>query len=794
MSWKQIPYPPDRDPLDPGEVRVAIAAGGLRLHVGSVTGRVVSLASEEVGLDPLADRRSGITFRLLDTEGVWIDGPAVLAASVERVGERAVEVTYERPRQCGVTFAVRLVLRYELIEDQQLGPAVACSYRLEHLGALPGENASARVERVQFPVIWGLAECFGDATELILPFIGGERRPRPITGGWRDFEYIYPNEAMSWMLYHDGTRGLYMASEDPAFRWTVMRGRVLRKRDPEAYELLFETTPFLGGAEQDRFIAGRACSDESDLTPPASGRYPSPLAERGCRKGATDRAPKAGVRSPAGAPHTRMDHSEMTLDGQAFESQRFVLWPYAGSWHRAADRYRAWLDTWWQPPQMPDSVRELRALVELFFEMPYADGRVVRSDADALYAFMERCWDEMRLDVAHICGYHRGGFDAQYPLYEPLDRIGGADGLREFAERCNAREGWTTDIYINCRITDVETDWWGRMGREWACRSKDGTFFTEFYNGRYFTVACPFPEERQDYWLAKIEEITRGYGVEGLQVDQPHTTARECWSREAHGHRTPFDHWGPGYIELFRRIREQLTEREPRVWSWGEAASDVFSQFFDFSCCYVRYPDQKVAFGETDPATRDWVSDWRGYGMPEVFRYCCPEVPMLQCPRVTAENVEELYTRLHILFMFSPMLYWPSLSIEYDLDRVDPGFRAYLTRLWDLRQELRDTMIHGRFRDIVGLGCSNASVYAKLYVSGPGRRPGITAIAINRDPKAEQEVTLRIDPAALMPEHASAAWSWRERALPAAQSGARTVATVSVLANRVAVVHFEPRG
>jgi len=789
LSWQQIPYPPDRKPLHRSGQTVAINAAGLMLEVDRVTGCVVSLASDVLGLDPLADGHGGITFRVLDTEGVWIDGPSVRAKSVERTADTVVEVTYERPTQCGVTFPVRLVLRYELVADDAFGAALICSYRIEHLGVAetmgfsplhggtnglkpivsPGGNLSARIERVQFPVLWGLSECFGDATELILPFIGGERRPRPITGGWSDFEYVYPNEAMSWMLYHDGTRGLYMSSEDPAFGWTVMRARVLRKRDPEAYELLFETTPFLGEGSR---------TGDPNLTPRAFGPSPSPLAERGCLQDAASRGLEAGVRSGS----------------ESFRSQRFVLWPYAGSWHRAADRYRAWLDTWWRPPTMPDEVRELRALVELFFEMPYADGRVFRSDADALHAFMEQCWDEMRLDVAHICGYHRGGFDAQYPLYEPLDRIGGADGLREFAERCNAHEGWTTDIYINCRITDAETDWWGGKGRQWACRSKDGTFFTEFYNGRYFTVACPFPGERQDYWLAKIEEMTRGYGVEGLQVDQPHTTARECWSYESHGHRTPFDHWGPGYIELFRRIREQLTEREPRVWSWGEAASDVFSQFFDFSCCYVRYPDQKVAFGETDPATRDWEHDWRGYGMPEVFRYCCPEVPVLQCPRVTAENVEELYTRLHILFMFSPMLYWPSLSIEYDLDRVDPGFRAYLTRLWDLRQELRDTMIHGRFRDIVGLGCSNASVYAKLYVSGPGRRPGITAIAINRDPKAEQEVTLRIDPAALMPEHASAAWSWRERALPAAQSGARTVATVSVLANRVAVVHFEPRG
>ena len=42
---------------------------------------------------------------------------------------------------------------------------------------------------------------------------------------------------MSWMLLHYGDRGL-IASEDPQFRWTVMRGRTIKP--PAQLELLFE--------------------------------------------------------------------------------------------------------------------------------------------------------------------------------------------------------------------------------------------------------------------------------------------------------------------------------------------------------------------------------------------------------------------------------------------------------------------------------------------------------------------------------------------------------------------------
>ncbi len=721
MSWKQIPYPPDyRFETRAGADVELLRLGSLTLAIDRATGRGVALDDEATATRFLVAHGAGVTFRLLSREGVWIDGAQCAAQSVTRASDAAVEVVYDRPRQCGVEFPVTLTLRYEMVEPHGR-PELHCSYRIEHHGG------DLIVERVQFPVLSGLDEFAGEATELVLPFIGGERRPAPTSGGWSDFEYVYPNEAMSWMLVHDGTRGLYLASEDPEFRWTVLRGRVVRKRGPEHLELLLETCPYL-------------------------------------------------------------------RSGEAATSQTFVLSAYAGTWHTAADRYRAWLETWWKPPTMPDAVKELRALVELFFEMPHSDGSVERFEADQLFTYMTRCHAEMGLDIAHVCGYHEGGFDARYPLYQPLERIGGEDGLRAFLARCNAVEGWTTDIYINCRITDVNTDWWGEKGRAWACRGKDGVCTTEFYNGQYFTVACPGVAERRRFWSDAVDRLTRDYGSEGLQVDQPHTTARECWAFEEHGHRTPFDHWGQGYIEQFAEIRRQLTEREPRVWSWGEAASDVFSQYFDFSCCYVRYPDQKVAFGETDPATRDWVHDWRGYGMPEVFRYCCPEAPLLQAPAVVGDDVEALLKRLNIIFLYSAMLYWCSLSTGYDLDRSPQALREHLKRLWDARQDLRDTLIHGRFRDTVGLVARDESVLAKLYVSGPGREPGVTVVAINRG-EAECEATLGIRAAVALPDHAGAAWTWREHALAGdlRQEGVGTEAVVRIPANRVAAVHFRPQ-
>jgi hypothetical protein len=140
------------------------------------------------------------------------------------------------------------------------------------------------------------------------------------------------------------------------------------------------------------------------------------------------------------------------------------------------------------------------------------------------------------------------------------------------------------------------------------------------------------------------------------------------------------------------------------------------------------------------------------------------------------------------------MLYWPSLSVEYDLDRVPEAFRSYVKHLWDARHELRDTMIHGRFRDAVGLAVEGDEVYSKLYVSAPSRDAAITVVAINRSRDAEAQVKLSVDPKVLTDDRGAGSWRWREVALrePTGQAGGGLTAAIAIPANRVAAVELRP--
>ncbi|MBN1420656.1 MAG: hypothetical protein JXP34_17925 [Planctomycetes bacterium] len=714
MAWKQIPHPPDREPAPLGSERIYLEGAGLRAGFDTGSGRLVELASRATGASFLAQACVGGTWRLYDTRGLWIEGACERPAEVISGGRDHIEFIYARPRQWGLTFPIEVRVLYR-IDGADGGLRTAAHVR--HLGG------PVTIERVQHPVISGLSEFAGPSTQLLLPFIGGERRPAPLSGDWSDFEYIYPNEAMAWLALFDGRESLYLASHDPDFRWMTIRGRAARRRRPPELEICFERCGFIRDGE--------------------------------------------GVRTPDAA-----------IDC------------IGGTWHAAADRYRKWIEGWYQPPEIPARAQDLRGLIEMMFAYRDADGRMIERDPEELYAYARRCRRELGLDVAHLCGYHEGGFDADYPLYDRvLPSIGGEAGLERFIDRCNRTPGMTTDIYINCRLTDIDTEWWGGTGLEWACRSKDGTPFVEYYNHRRFTIACPMVGERRDWWLEQIERFVR-WGIGGIQIDQPHTTARECWAWREHGHPDPFSHWAQGFLLLFRMIRERVRAIDPQVWLWGESASDVFSPFFDYSCIYARYPEARVSFGETDPATRDWVFDPRGFGQPEAFRYVCPEIRMLQCPRRILEDEGDAIESLNLIWAYGAMVYWPGNLIGYDLDRVPEGFRRHLKRIYDVRAAHPHALARGRFRDTIGLETDADKVYARLYVTD--RRPeGIAVAAINRDRGNAVGAEVVIDPARLgLPT--GAGWRWAELGAGGGEEGTGTAAKVRIPANGVALVEFTP--
>ncbi len=285
MAWRQIPYPPDHPPPTSANDPIILERSGLRLELDPLSGDLVALSAPGIGLDLLpGDAR--ITFRLMSHEHLWLEGSSARPTFVRTDDSERIEVVYERPERRWVIFPVRMTLRYE-IGGGGSSPRNWCALRARAPEVPEGSDAGI-VKRVHF-VVQGLPEIDGERTELLLPFIGGERRPAPLSGEWS------PSSTST------RTKPCPGCSSTTATGASTWRARIRSSADGDA---------------RPNHPEAHSCSKPSCSSRPAPTSGPARS-------------------SPA--------------SGSA--------WPYAGTWHTAADRYRAWLDTWWEPPTMPDEVR-----------------------------------------------------------------------------------------------------------------------------------------------------------------------------------------------------------------------------------------------------------------------------------------------------------------------------------------------------------------------------------------------------------------------------------------------------
>ena len=140
MSWRQIPYPPERPALPSSGHSIEIGDERLRIAVDAQTGLWTSLTSATADVDFLPGPGAHGTFRLYSSDGSWLLGQTVCASEVRKVSDSRIEIVYDRPRSNGLLFPVRLTLILEVTDDPAWGPSLSCHHEAEHTGdrVMPG--------------------------------------------------------------------------------------------------------------------------------------------------------------------------------------------------------------------------------------------------------------------------------------------------------------------------------------------------------------------------------------------------------------------------------------------------------------------------------------------------------------------------------------------------------------------------------------------------------------------------------------------------------------------------------
>jgi hypothetical protein len=512
------------------------------------------------------------------------------------------------------------------------------------------------VREAHFPLVSGLNEL----DSLIMPNESGQKVRDPVSRLSDDIPVIgleYPGRgSMQWFEYDSPGAGLYMASYDETLDYTRMCfGRAG------------------GGPQASMWIV----------------KYPF---------------------APSGASWTSPD---------------LALGIHAGDWHWGADRYRTWLESWTREPEVPLAVREMiGGLGEILIKKPSGE---VSHPYESMVTLARQVREAPHGVTFLVAGWMYDGHDTYYPDYVPIPELGGREALATALDGVH-EQGVAATAYVNGRIANIETETYKAQGKAWSVLGRApglGVSSTDFFElheewntswgerpGQgWFAVMCPSAQGWQDHLVGEVSRVVGEYGFDGVFLDQPGSYYGElCYNRH-HGHDTPASAWGPGLLEVFRRVRDETRRLDPDSILWTEGMNDAFGQYMDYGM-------------DKNPLWRPMRIHPDCESFVEMWRYTLPHRIIANDSGAYsfAPSHDRVYGDSYLFVLgVRGLTRSGQRGIEAVAEDDEDGARRRaviekIERLWIAAGQY---LFHGRFMDDVGLEVSAPEVLARLY-RGPG--------------------------------------------------------------------------
>ncbi len=216
-----------------------------------------------------------------------------------------------------------------------------------------------------------------------------------------------------------------------------------------------------------------------------------------------------------------------TQPGQTFVGPQIVIQCHAGNWRQSAGLYRQWFENQFLVVDSREQwIRRETAYLDTMFLLPEDNVNVTFAQMPQWAAAAKRAG----LRALLISGWHRGGHDRGYPMYEPDPRLGTYEQLRQGIEQCH-RLGMKVFFFVNFDPVDEATSWYQSEGKQYTAldwRRFDfgpygwgmGTLSARASITRTGLVNCnPLHKPFRDLlvgFFRKLAEI----GADGLHIDK----------------------------------------------------------------------------------------------------------------------------------------------------------------------------------------------------------------------------------------------------------------------------------
>jgi hypothetical protein len=432
--------------------------------------------------------------------------------------------------------------------------------------------------------------------------------------------------------------------------------------------------------------------------------------------------------------------------GEAWVCPPCHLTLYSGSWHRAADQYRAWATTWRRTPAPPEWVKAMSGYFLVINKQQYGEAFWPYDTLPELYRYAL----ENGCDTVGLFGWYDGGHDNTYPELVTSPALGGDDGMRAGIRKVRDQGGHVT-LYFQGHLLDLTTDYYKTTGHKiesksrWLtpyyqthCKSHNSRFLAN-YTSKFFSSACPSCPEWQDEMAQNAERLA-GLGPNGLLYDQIGGMHPYPCFDESHPHEQnrPSLAFVPGRVKVLDRIQQATKKIDPELAFFTEHITDVYSGYADILHGMYVNPDAPGSRSSEQAGEDRNLNRSRLLNYPELFRYTFPDT--IATIRNGKPFISQRY--LNYAFLFGLRL---EMELRYlddqDAIRSDrhPEERQQAANLTAFRKRHWNLLGSGRFTDTLPVETDNPNVLFKAFTDG-----NQVGVALWNDASAAQTVTVRV--------------------------------------------------
>ena len=395
---------------------------------------------------------------------------------------------------------------------------------------------------------------------------------------------------------------------------------------------------------------------------------------------------------------------------------------YVGDWHRGANDYVSWMESYRPKHKAPEWVRKMTGYFLVINKQQFGYEMWDYGTLPQLYDIAKA----HGFDTLGLFGWYQTGHDNNYPNLEVSSSMGGKEALKEGIEAVHEKGGRVT-LYYQGHLIDMQSPYFlSGMGQKVSLKNIWGNYYAEyypkshrsdfmsFYSRKMFAIACPACKEWQDLMTTR-EKWVASFGADGTLYDQLGGIPPYICFDDTHPHdgASPSRAFTGGRRKLLNALQNGSKEIDPEFAFMSEHITDLYSAYLDMCHGIGVVPgnrgERRFSFGS-------------GTGVitfPELFRYSFPET------RITLRNPNPFISKRFVNLAFT-YGFIPEMELRYRQDKLDilndkyAEQRQYAAAVSALRGKYSEFLIDGIFRDTESIDNPDPSMIAKVFVSDSG--------------------------------------------------------------------------